>query len=262
MTQATRWFAVRRPNPCATLRLFCFPYAGGSTQIYRRWPEILSPDFEVCAVHLPGRGNRITEQSFYAVEPLVQAVASAITPYLDRPFAFFGHSMGAIISFELSRLLSERGGRVPAHLFISGRRAPQLQRDEEITHNLPQSQFLSHVRNLNGTPDEVLEHPELMELMLPLLRADFSIVETYRYRPGPPLQIPLTAFGGVGDPEVPPPDVESWRAQTSAAFNLRIMPGGHFFLNDSPVQAAMLRVIELDLLQAVRQTRAAKGKNA
>src|ERR1044072_7174080 len=116
MTQATRWFAVRRPNPRARLKLFCFPYAGGSTQIYRRWPEIRSPDFEVCAVQLPGRGNRITEQSFYAVEPLVQAIASAITPHLDRPFAFFGHSMGAIISFELSRLLSERGGSVPAPL--------------------------------------------------------------------------------------------------------------------------------------------------
>jgi medium-chain acyl-[acyl-carrier-protein] hydrolase len=260
ITDATRWFAVRRPNPRAALRLFCFAYAGGGTPIYRRWPELLSPDFEVCAVQLPGRGNRIKEQPFYAIEPLVQAVASAITPYLDRPFAFFGHSMGAIISFELSRLLGERDRIAPAHLFISGRRAPQLQRDEEITHNLPESHFISHVRNLNGTPDEVLEHPELMELMLPLLRADFSIVETYRYRPGPPLNIPLTAFGGVRDPEVPPPDVEAWRAQTCAAFNLRIMPGGHFFLNDAPVQAAMLRIIESDLIQAVRQTRAQKGE--
>lgn len=253
ITEATRWFAVRRPNPRAALRLFCFPYAGGGTPIYRRWPELLAPDFEVCAVQLPGRGSRIKEQPFYAVAPLIEAVASAIAPYLDRPFAFFGHSMGAIISFELARLLSERRAVSPAHLFVSGRRAPQLRRDERSTYNLPESCFISHVRSLNGTPDEVLEHPELMELMLPLLRADFSVVETYRYRAGPPLDIPLTAFGGVHDAEVSREDVEAWGAQTCAAFNLRIMPGGHFFLNDPPTQAAVLSIIESDLRHAARQ---------
>ena len=126
---------------------------------------------------------------------------------------------------------------------------------DPITHDLPEPLFISRVRSLNGTPAEVLEHPELMELMLPLLRADFSVVETYRYRPGPPPGCPITAFGGVSDAEVSRADVEGWRAQTSADFSLRIMPGGHFFLLDTPARAAMLRIIESELAQAARAGR-------
>ncbi|HEY0170028.1 MAG TPA: alpha/beta fold hydrolase [Pyrinomonadaceae bacterium] len=250
--EAARWFVVRRPNPRAALRLFCFPYAGGGTPIYRQWPELLPPEYEVYAAQLPGRGNRMREPPYYSFEPMVEALASAVAPHLDRPFAFFGHSMGATIGFELARLLEARGAGLPARLFVSGRRAPQLPRDWEITYNLPEPQFISHVQSLNGTPAEVLEHPELMELMLPLLRADFSVVETYEYRTGPPLGCPITAFGGAEDAEVDREKVAAWREQTSADFNLRIMPGGHFFLSDTPTQAAMLRIIESELRQAAR----------
>lgn len=251
-SQATQWFTTRLPNPHAAVRLFCFPYAGGGTPIYRHWAQQLPPDFEVCAAQLPGRGSRIRDAPFYGVAPMVEAIASAITPYLDRPFAIFGHSMGAILGFELARLLAERGGPAPAHLFVSGRRAPQLPRDGTITYDLPEPQFVAHLRRLNGTPAEVLAHPELMELMLPLLRADFSVVETYRYRPGPPLECPVTAFGGMNDVEVGRAEVEAWREQTSAAFGARIMPGDHFFLNDPKTQALMLRVIASELAHAVR----------
>lgn len=251
-TEAARWFAVRRPNPLATLRLFCFPYAGGGTPIYRGWPDQLPEDYEVCAVQLPGRGNRIKEPPYYSVEPMVEALASAVVPYLDRPYAFFGHSMGAAVGFELARVLDARGLGLPVRLFVSGRGAPQLPPDWAITYNLPEPQFVSHIRNLNGTPAEVLEHPELMALMLPLLRADFSVVETYQYRPGPPLGCPLTAFGGLDDTEVKPAKVAAWREQTSADFNLRMMPGDHFFLSDASTQAAMLRIITSDLMRDTR----------
>ncbi|MET0622005.1 MAG: alpha/beta fold hydrolase [Pyrinomonadaceae bacterium] len=250
--EAARWFVVRRRNPRAALRLFCFPYAGGGTPIYRAWPELLPPQYEVHAVQLPGRGNRLGEPAYTSVEPMVEALAEAITPYLDRPFAFFGHSMGATISFELARLLEARGRGLPARLFVSGRSAPQLPRERELTYDLPEPEFISHVRSLNGTPAEVLEHPELMELMMPLLRADFSVVETYEYRTGPPLGCPITAFAGADDVEVNTERVAAWGEQTSADFNLQIMPGGHFFLLDAPTQAAMLRVIEPELAQAAR----------
>jgi medium-chain acyl-[acyl-carrier-protein] hydrolase len=245
--EAPRWFITRPRAAQAAVRLFCFPYAGGGTPIYRNWPQLLPAEVEVCMAQLPGRGSRIKETPFYKVGPMVEAIADAAEPYLDRPFAFFGHSMGAIISFELARTLRMRGWAMPSHLFVSGRAAPQLPLDRAKTYDLPDPVFHEKLRRLNGTPAEVLEHPELMELMMPLLRADFSVVETYEYTPGEPLACPITAFGGVQDAEVSRAQVEAWREQTADAFSARIMPGDHFFLNDPQTQASMLRVIALEL---------------
>lgn len=245
MSEALRWFSIPQPNPRARVRLFCFPYAGGDAQIYRNWPRQL-PSAEVCAARLPGRGARIQEAAFRDLRSMVEAIAS-VAPYLDRPFAFFGHSMGALVAFELARLLHGRGLPGPAHLFVSGRRAPQLPADWPITYDLPDAEFVEYLRSLNGTPAEVLDHPELLELMLPLLRADFCVAETYDYRPGPALDCPITAFGGAGDAEVSRAEVEAWAAQTSASFLARIMPGDHFFLNNPQTRALMLRVIDMEL---------------
>src|SRR6185437_8848497 len=184
---ATPWFTSKRPNARARLRLFCFPYAGGGPAIYRLWPQNLPTDVEICVAQLPGRGTRMREQPFTNLDALVQAATEAIKPLLDKPFALFGHSMGAMISFELARRLREQGQPQPSYLFISGRRAPQLPNDDPLSYNLPDTELRQELLRLNGTPKEVLEHPELMELMLPLLRADFSVVETYEYRPGVPL---------------------------------------------------------------------------
>jgi medium-chain acyl-[acyl-carrier-protein] hydrolase len=224
------WVSFPRPNPDAALRIFFFPYAGGNSLMYRTWPEHLPASVEVCAVQLPGREARLREPSYRDLPPLVEALADALPPHLDKPFAFFGHSMGALISFELSRELRRRGGPTPSHLFVSGHRAPQIETDVPPTYDLPTPEFLEEIRRFNGTPREVLEHPELMQLFLPLLRSDFALCQTYVYRPEPPLDCPINVYGGVEDRDVPREHLEAWREQTSAAFTLRMFPGDHFFL--------------------------------
>jgi medium-chain acyl-[acyl-carrier-protein] hydrolase len=228
-----RWLNFTKPNPHASLRLFAFPYAGGSTLIFRKWREALPSNVELCSIELPGRSTRLREAAFTTIGPLVEAIAQVISPYLDKPFAFFGHSMGAIVSFELSRYLRRRHQVIPARLFISGRRAPQIPDDEPPTYNLPEPEFIEELRRLNGTPREILEHPELMQLILPLLRADFAVCQTYIYKPEPPLSCPISVFGGLQDHPVTRDDVEAWREQTTAAFSLRMFPGDHFFLQTS-----------------------------
>jgi medium-chain acyl-[acyl-carrier-protein] hydrolase len=246
---ATPWFTSQRLNPRARVRLFCFPYAGGGSAIYRLWPQSLPSEVEVFVAHLPGRGTRLREQAFSSLDALVETAAEAIAPLLDKPFALFGHSMGAMISFELARRLREQGQPQPARLFVSGRRAPQLPHDDPISYNLPDAELGQELLRLNGTPKEVLEHPELMELMLPLLRADFSVVETYVYRPGVPPDCPLTVFGGLRDAEVSREQLEAWREQTAGEFTLRMLPGDHFFLNEPQSQLLLLGALAKELNQ-------------
>jgi medium-chain acyl-[acyl-carrier-protein] hydrolase len=231
--QASSWFTFPRPRPAARLRLFCFPYAGGSAAIYRQWAARLPPSVEVCLARLPGRETRLREPPFTDLMRMVSAVAPAVAPHLDMPFAFFGHSMGAMISFELARLLRRERRQLPAALFVSGRPAPQLPVTEKRSYDLPDAEFKEKLLSLNGTPREVLEHPELMELMMPLLRADFSVVETYEYVPEPPLECPVIAFGGTEDASISREQVEGWRAQTGSLFRLWMIPGDHFFLNSA-----------------------------
>lgn len=249
---ATPWFTSQQPNPRARLRLFCFPYAGGSAAIYRLWPQNLPSEVEVCVAHLPGRGMRLREQPFTSLDALVDAAAEAIAPSLDKPFTFFGHSMGAMISFELARRLRDQGRPQPTHLFVSGRPAPQLP-NHDISHNLPEAELRRELLRLNGTPREVLENPELMELMLPLLRADFSVVETYVYRRGVPLDCSLTAFGGIRDKQVSREQLEAWSEQTVGEFALRMLPGDHFFLNDVQVQMLLLSTLTRELHQLLQR---------
>jgi medium-chain acyl-[acyl-carrier-protein] hydrolase len=250
--KAAQWFSIQKPNPRASIRIFCFPYAGGGSQIYRTWPQSLLSDVEVCTAQLPGRGTRMREQPFDNILPMVEALAGAIEPYLDKPFAFFGHSMGAMISFELVRQLRAARGIEPAHLFVSGRRAPQIPNEDPITYNLPEAEFCEELLRLNGTPKEVIDQPELMQIMLPLLRADFSVVETYAYRPDVSLDCPITVFGGLQDTEVTRDQLEAWREQTTASCTLRMLPGNHFFLNDVQAQAILLRVISKELQQLLQ----------
>lgn len=242
---STTWFNCQKTGTLPAVRLFCFPYAGGGAVIYRGWGGILPRHVEVCAAQLPGRGARVKEPAATQLGALVRALADALEDNLERPFAFFGHSMGALICFELARHLRERGGPQPNHLFVSGRRAPQLPGTERVIHDLPEPEFIEELRRLQGTPTEVLEHPELMQLLSPLLRADFSLAETYAYAPGTPLDCPISAFGGLQDEEVGREELEGWKEQTTGRFKLRMMPGNHFFLND--VQQPLLRSIAEDL---------------
>jgi medium-chain acyl-[acyl-carrier-protein] hydrolase len=228
---ASRWLAYREVNPRARLRLFCFPYAGGGASAYRGWAAALPADVEVCPVQLPGRESRLREPAFERPEPLIAALADLLQGHLDLPFAFFGHSMGAMISFELAREQRRRGAPLPLHLFVSARRAPQVPAREEPIHDLPEPEFLAKLRELNGTPEEVLQHAELMRLLMPVLRADFAVNETYGYRQEEPLGMGISAFGGLGDHEVTRDDLALWSEHTRGPFRLRMLPGDHFFLH-------------------------------
>jgi medium-chain acyl-[acyl-carrier-protein] hydrolase len=240
---ANPWFPYHKENRQARLNLFCFPYAGGGALIYRNWSRNLPTTVAVQAVQLPGRGNRIQAEPFTNMTALVPATADALFPYLDQPFAFFGHSMGARISFELARYLRRNNGPRPEALFVSGGRAPQVPDDDPIRYNLPEPEFIEELRRLNGTPPEVLEHPELLQLMIPLLRADFSVVETYEYLTEPPLNCPIFAFGGLQDIDVTRAHIEAWREQTTGHFWMRMFEGDHFFF----------RTCETDLLRIIGQ---------
>jgi len=246
------WFTIARPNPYARMRLFCFPYAGGSSFLFHKWGQHLPTSVEVCAVQLPGRGARTHEPAFDAIPPLIETLGPAIYPFLEQqPFAFFGHSMGAMIAFELTLHLRRAYGLLPSHLFVSGRRAPQIPKREPHVYDLPRDEFISELRRLDGTPLEVLEHPELLELMMPLLRADFALVDTYDYRPEPPLECGITAYGGSQDQEVSCEELKAWQRQTRSAFRLQMFAGGHFFIQRQPEE--LLRSLYSELQQLVSQ---------
>jgi medium-chain acyl-[acyl-carrier-protein] hydrolase len=225
--------------------LFCFPYAGGGASIYQTWAEHLPDAVEVCPVQLPGRGARTKEKPLTDMVLLIEALAAALIPLLDKPYAFFGHSMGAVISFELARYLRSHQSPLPVHLFISGRVAPQITGTERTMSDLPEEEFIEELIRLNGTPREVLDNPELMSLMLPLLRADFLLCESYAYKVEPPLDCPITVFGGLQDVETGPEKLEGWSEQTTRGFVRRLLPGDHFFLHSQ--RADLLRALAQEL---------------
>ena len=248
MTTATAfdsWIAFRKPNPQARLRLFCFPYAGTGASIFRTWSDGLPADVEVCPVQIPGRGTRLMETPFTQLSPLIEALAQALGPLLDKPFAFFGHSLGALVGFELARQLRRQSGVQPVRLFVSADRAPQIPHRDRPIHALPEGELLHELRRLNGIPGKVLEDAELMQIMLPILRADFAVYETYVYSTEPPLNCPISAFGGLQDHRVSRGDLEAWRDQTSGSFSLRMFPGDHFFWNT--IQPLLLQVLSQEL---------------
>lgn len=247
---ATPWLVSYKPSPRARLRLFCFPYAGGAAHIFRQWPQRVPEGVEVCAVQPPGRGGRLMERPFTSITELVAAAEPALRPFMDRPFAFYGHSMGGIVGYELARRLREGGQAGPSHLFVSGCPAPQLARTSPITYNLPEPEFVEELRRLKGTPPEVLGNAELLQIMLPLLKADFEAVQTYSHQEGPPLDCPLTAVGGLGDEDVPREHLTPWRELTTGAFSLHMLRGDHFFLHTS--QNALLEIVARQLAPALR----------
>jgi medium-chain acyl-[acyl-carrier-protein] hydrolase len=181
--------------------------------------------------------------------PLVEALAKALQPHLDRPFAFLGHSLGALVAFELARRLGRVGGPQPTRLFASGCAAPHLLKPGRMLHQLADAEFRAELRRFNGTPPAILAHDELMSLLLPTLRADFALVETYRFATGPRLNCPLEAWGGRNDQTVGPDELHAWREQTTGPARLRIVPGDHFFIQTA--QPMLFRVLEQDLLGQV-----------
>jgi medium-chain acyl-[acyl-carrier-protein] hydrolase len=229
---ATPWLPKVRPKAGTEIRLFCFPYAGGATHTYRNWQSLLPPEIEVCPVELPGRGTRVDEPPETRLTRLVEAMTQALLPYLDKPFALFGHSMGGLISFEFARELRRLRRPQPVHMFISACRPPHRRRSpQRITYDLPEPEFVDELRRLGGIPEEVLEELELMQLIFPLLRADFEVCQTYEYVPEPPLACPLTVLGGLQDTELSRGELKEWREQTTSTGVVRMFAGDHLFIN-------------------------------
>ncbi len=227
---SSKWL-LRKPIAKPSMRLFCLPYAGGGASAYRSWQEALPAGIEVCSVQLPGREGRVNEEPATTLDGLVPALADALREWLDRPFALFGHSMGALIAFELARHLQRSGGPVPEVLFASAHQAPHLPRGTARIARLPDNELMEQVRAMGGTPQELLDNRELLELVLPVLRADFSICESYAYRQGPKLALPIEVFGGLADRTVTHGELTPWSVHTESQFRIRMLPGNHFFIH-------------------------------
>jgi medium-chain acyl-[acyl-carrier-protein] hydrolase len=228
------------------VRLVCIPYAGAGVAAFRAFPAALPAAMEVWAVRLPAREGRLAEAPLEHIRPVVDTIADEIDIRLgDLPLALYGHSMGALVAFELARTLRRRGRPAVRHLFVSGRRAPRLPDELPTIHRLPVADFLAAVTKLDGIPAQVLSEPGLIELIVPALRADFAVCETYTYAEEPPLDCPITVFGGTADPTTTPAQLQAWCEESSVAFRSRYYEGDHFFLH--PHTRSILAAMAEDL---------------
>lgn len=229
------WLVGYREVPAAELRLFCFPFAGGGARVFHNWPQHLPENMEVLSVQLPGRGSRRGEPVLDDWGDLLGSLATALEGFLDKPFAFFGHSFGALFAFEMTRYLRRHGQPIPRGLFVSGCGAPQFTcPPSDPIHVLPNPELIERVQKWGGVPKEILHYSEALSLFIPPLRGDLKLLETYHYSEEEPLSIPIEAFGGCEDPEVAEWTLKEWKFQTQDRFNLTMVEGDHFFIEKHP----------------------------
>jgi medium-chain acyl-[acyl-carrier-protein] hydrolase len=238
---------VTRPSPSAnvTKRLFCLPFAGGGASAYRSWATYFGQTLEVCPIQLPGREGRIFEPAFTQVDALVAALTQHLSPFLDRPYALYGHSMGALIAFELAQAIAN-DDRLPnpERIFVAAHRAPQLPLQRAPLSDLSAEAFVDKLKQYGGFDDEILNNAEMMELLLPTLRADFTLCESYQYKPSPKLQYPIHVFAGVEDQQTAVESTYAWDQHSDVSVDSTLFTGGHFFLNSC----------QQDVLKKIRQT--------
>ena len=229
---ASKWLFVAHVPLRVHFRLICFPPAGLGAVAFRNWSNELPGGVELCAVQLPGRTLRLTEPAITSIPQLAEAITDAIAQLPERPFAFFGHSMGAVLASEVARSLTARSLPLPSHLIVSGRRPPHLPDPRVPIGDLPDDAFVAEInRRYGGIPSEILANPDVLALLLPGLRADIIALETFRPGSRPPFPIPISAFGGDSDPMTPIAHLEEWKSETQGAFATRVFPGGHFYLD-------------------------------
>jgi surfactin synthase thioesterase subunit len=233
MTASARideWSVRFAPRPHATVRLMCAPHTGGGAVVYRDWARRMPADIEVVALRLPGREARFRQPPYTSLDDLLPDLLAAVEPALAQPHAWFGHSMGALIAFEACR----RSAADPVALLVSGRPAPDLPVRLTPVHGAPPAAVVQRLRDLGGTPSDVFADPDVVATLLPTLRADFTVAETYRYQPGPPLRVPVAVLGGAADPLTNDTELAAWARHTTADTTVRIFAGDHFYLHRNP----------------------------
>ncbi|MFI9639182.1 thioesterase II family protein [Micromonospora sp. NPDC051925] len=236
-----KWVRRFHPAPDCAARLVCLPHAGGSASFFHPVSRALAPAVEVLAMQYPGRQDRRHEAAVDNVPDLADQILDALRHLDDRPLALFGHSMGAVLGYEVALRMRDAGLPPPAHLFVSGRRAPSRYRPDGV-HHLPDAQLVAELQTLSGTEPTILADPEVLEMILPAVRSDYRAVETYRHDPDRRLDCPVTVLVGDSDPRVSVDEARAWDEHTTGPIELRVLPGGHFFLVDRSVDViAILR---------------------
>jgi len=242
----TPWLMPFSREGNGRLNLFFFPHAGGGASAFYQWSRVLPANISSYAIQLPGRETRLREPLHRQVPSLITSLAKALQPFLNKPFIFWGHSMGALLGFELTRHLHQHGMNMPRQLLVSGYNAPHVPYADPHIHHLPTADFMTAVQELNGTPEVVLQDVELRNLVLPILRADFQLVETYTYHDSDPLPCPITVLDGASDEKTNEADLQAWQKQSTQPLEMFTFPGDHFFLYD--LQPALVETV-VNILQ-------------
>lgn len=259
LQNGARWISPQNRMEGSRIRLFCLPHAGSGTAAYNRWKRMLPPFVEICPILLPGRESRFAEAPLTSSAVLHHEMLDTMVEWVDKPYAIFGHSMGALLAFELAQRIRERGLPEPSQLFLSGRIAVHLPLPGRPIHKLPEEEFLAELaRRYDGLPRELLADRDMLEIYLPILRADFTLLETYEFRRRKPMDCPITVFAGTEDRSVNLEALMLWREHTSSEFEAHRLPGGHFYLAGES-RAGLLsllreRLVALDRASALQST--------
>lgn len=239
------WVSIA-PRSGARLRLLCFPHSGAGALAFRTWQSGFPAEIDVCPVQLPGRENRFRSAPYTSMPSLIDAIVDALAPYLDQPFALYGQSLGALVAFEVARKLRSFQAHQPVHLLVASCRAPQQPPSDPPIYQLPDAAFLAEVERFDGLPKQILQNQEAVALVLPALRADLAIYDTYTYVAASALECPITAYGGLQDTRASQEAMAPWQTQTGAKFSLQLFPGSHFFWQTA--QNQFLPVLARELL--------------
>ena len=252
----SKWFLLPKPNHNARLRLFCLPFAGGSADIYKSWESQLHESIELVAIQLPGRGARFIESPIAEMDLLVEELWRELKLYTNKPYALFGHSLGAKVGFALMQHIRKEGGLLPLHFFASASVAPHLPSRPPLLHQQNDQMLVESLREYGGTPEEVLDNDELMALLFPVLRADFYLAETYFASIGDPLDVGLSTFGGESDDKVLASDLTAWAEHFAGdQAVLKLFSGGHFFIESHTDDLiAQINSVLSRLLVSTKQT--------
>lgn len=252
-----KWFIIPKPNVNADLRLICFPYAGGNASTYMSWVQSLPANVELVIVQAPGRGMRMCEPAFTDMQDLVSDLMKSMPKVLNKPYILFGHSLGSRIAFELMSQLKTFSYALPQHFIASGSRGPHIKSNKKPIFHLDEPEFIAELKKLSGTPVDVLENKELMELFLPLLRADFEIADKYCYAATADFNCPISVLGGEDDIEISLLQLESWGELFTSKPEVYLLPGNHFFIdsNKDLVLQKVTRIIDMSLKKiAIKQS--------